>query len=151
MNDVQNIQSVMEVDFMWDVIMNPAEYPDEVLAVAIDGMKDVSRQLYEARVRVENTLIDRMKRENATKLDFLGKGGQRFRLTLKSGSMTCTDKTADEIYRGAGFDPLEIGEYVFKPSWSKAKEARKFGGDKQIIIDDLFKAGNPSLDIKEVE
>jgi hypothetical protein len=57
-------------------------------------------------------------------------------------------KNLDEIYSAAGFDPMEIGNLVYKPTWSKAKEAAKFGGPKKEIIDRYFKPGKPSLEVK---
>lgn len=128
---------------------NPREYPEELLGAALTVVKDMQVQLREARVHVEGVLSERMQKENATKLPFRGVDGKDYMATLKSGAVECKNKVAADVYAAAGFDPREIGEYVFKPSWSKAKEARKFGGDKQLLIDELFKPGAPSLDIKE--
>jgi hypothetical protein len=61
------------------------------------------------------------------------------------------EKGGESKYAAAGFSPDEIGGYVFKPSWSKAKEARKLGGDKQLVIDEIFTEGKPSLTIEEAK
>jgi len=42
-----------------------------------------------------------------------------------------------------------MGETVFVPhSWGKMKEIRKQGADVQLLIDELYVAGNPSIEIK---
>lgn len=128
---------------------NPREYPEELLGAAILVVKDMDAQLREARALVEGVLLEKMRGENASKLQFRGLDGNEYRVTVKSGPMECKDKNAADKFMAAGFPAEEIGEFVFKPSWSKAKEARKFGGEKQLIIDELFKAGAPSIDIKE--
>ena len=132
-----------------DICVNPADYPEELLGAALTVVKDMQVQLREARVHVEGVLSERMQKENATKLPFRGADGKDYMATLKSGAVECKDKAAADTYAAAGFKPEEIGEYVFKPSWAKAKEARKLGGEKQLLIDELFKPGAPSLDIKE--
>jgi len=37
---------------------------------------------------------------------------------------------------------------VYKPSWSKAKEARKLGGKKQKVIDEIFAEGKKTIKIE---
>jgi len=142
------IQSVNGVNLN-DVIERPDAYPEEVLGAAIDVITDMSRQIREAKLRLEMHIIGKMKADNSTKLIFIGNDGNKKLITLKSGPVQCESKDGDMIYKRHGFDPLEIGEYIFKPSWSKAKEARKFGGDKQVVIDDLFKNGKESITISE--
>ena len=129
---------------------NPSTYPEELLGAALNVVKDMQAQLREAKIHVEGVLLEKMQKENASKLPFIGVDGKNYMATVKSGAVECKDKTADMAYQNAGFDPREIGEYIFKPSWTKAKEARKLGGEKQLLIDELFRAGAPSLDIKEV-
>lgn len=132
-----------------DVITRPEAYPEEVIGAAVDVIVEMSRQIREAEVRLKGHIIEKMKHDNATKLMFVSNDGGNKMITLKSGSMQCENKDADMVYKKHGFDPMEIGEYVFKPSWSKAKEARKFGGDKQLVIDELFKNGKQSITISE--
>lgn len=147
MNDVLNINIGPEL--LRAICERPTDYPEELLGAALSVVSDMQAQLREARVHVEGVLIERMQKENATKLAFRGMDGRDYKATVKSGAVTCKDKDAAERYADAGFQPEEIGEYIFKPSWTKAKEARKFGGDKQLIIDELFKQGAASLEIKE--
>lgn len=130
-----------------DIIADP-NTPDEVCAAAVTVLDDMARQIREAKTLIAGRLTEHMTSENATKLKFRGPNGDDLVVTLKTGATKCEAKDADERYRQYGFDPLEIGSYKFEPSWSKAKEARKLGGDKQLIIDELFKAGKPSIEIK---
>jgi hypothetical protein len=130
-----------------DVIENPRGYPEEMVAATLDMIINLSRVLRESKVRLEGHLISMMKSENATKLKIIAFDKAERMVTLKAGQVKA-DKDADNIYKNNGFDPLEIGEYVFKPSWSKAKEARKLGGPKQTIIDEIFKQDDPSIEIK---
>ena len=139
---------ILGADDLLAIATNPGNYPEEVLCVAIDVIRDMSAQIYEAKKRIEGHIIKKMQLDNATKQSFRGTDGKEKMATLKFGSMKCKNKEANIIYRDSGFDPKEIGEYVFKPSWSKAKEARKFGGEKQLIIDELFKQGNTTIEIK---
>lgn len=143
-----NALAVVEDKTMLDVIARPDEHEVEVVATAIDLIRDLSRQLYEQKVRLEGSVIARMQADNATKLFTLNSAGKDIVVTLKSGPMECKAKDADIVYGQHGFDPQEIGLYVFKPAWVRAKEARKFGGEKQLLIDELFTPGKPSLDIK---
>jgi|GEM_PF-1537982 len=128
-----------------DVICNPSAYEPEIVLAVIDSANDIARQVREVKMRLEGDILIRMKKEGATKWTFKDINGEERRATLKKGPMKCELKEADENYRMFGFDPLEIGEYVFKPSWSKAKEARKVGGEKQQIIDTMFVEGKESI------
>jgi len=132
-----------------DVLSDP-EASDEIVVAAVDVLNDMSRQLRDAKTLLQGRIIERMTKDNATKLPFIASGGVQKVATLKSGSMECKRDDADEFYKQNGFDPLEIGKYIFEPSWTKAKEARKMGGTKQLAIDELFKAGNSSIKIDEL-
>ena len=130
-----------------DIIKKPNDYPEEIVAISFDTIKRIRSQLYEMQFILENNLVTRMEKDKSTKL--LLKDGEVERIaTLKAGKMECKDKDADNTYANAGFDPLEIGKYVFKPVWSQAKEAMKFGGEKKEIIEKLFKEGKKSIEIK---
>ena len=130
-----------------DIIQKPNDFPEEVVAVSLDAIRRIRSKLYEPQVLLENNLITRMEKDNSTKL--LLKDGDNERVgTLKSGKMECKEKDVDITYKDAGFDPLEIGKYIFKPEWSKAKEARKYGGSKKEIIEKVFKEGKKSIEIK---
>jgi hypothetical protein len=130
-----------------DIAMRPDMYPDEAKGMALDEIKKVYNQISQFKMMLEGHIINKMKMENASKLVFIGTDGNEKIMKLKKGSMT-PDKNAENKYKNAGFEPLEIGEFVFKPSWVKAKEARKFGGEKQTIIDEIFQEGKPSLIIE---
>jgi hypothetical protein len=137
----RNIQG-LDID---DVICNPSAYEPEIVLAVIDSANDISRQAREVKMRLEADIISRMKKEDATKWMFIDVNGQERKATLKKGPVKCEMKEADENYKMFGFDPIEIGEYVFKPSWQKAKEARKFGGEKQKVIDGMFVEGKESI------
>ena len=134
-----------------DVATDPNAYEIEEVGTALNLVKDLSRQLYEKKTMLEGNIIARMQKDNATKLTTLSVDGRDVVITLKAGSMTADARTVENEYSEGGYDPKEIGEYVFKPSWSKAKEARKTGGRKQEIIDKVFESGKQSLDIKYKE
>jgi len=131
-----------------DVIANPDKFPDEVIAASLDKVKSINSQLYEAKKILEGHLINNMEEDSATKLIFKNVKGEEMIATLKSGPMKSIDGP-DIYYKEKGFNPLEIGEYVFKPSWTKAKEARKFGAAKQDAIDVIFHQGEPSIELKK--
>ena len=145
MNELTHVQGMD----LAEVVKNPALFPEETVAAALDFIKRVAGQWYENKMRLENYLINEMEKENASKIIFVTTDGNEAVATLKAGTTKCDVRAADDIYKEQGFDPLEIGEYVFKPSWTKAKEARKFGGEKQLVIDELFKPGRASLTITE--
>lgn len=138
-NDLTDIMKVFE---------SPADYPVEQVANAYDRLKQVTRIIYETKKRVEGHIISEMKKDNATKMNIIGADGEQKVITLKAGQMKASER-ADETYAKAGFPVDEIGSYVFKSSWSKAKQARKHGGEKQKVIDKIFKAGEQGLTIKE--
>jgi len=132
------------------IMEQPENFQIEAVATAIDFLTDLERNFRDKNWKLKTYLINQMKLESATKLMIKDVHGIEKIVTLKTGYKKCEDKHADQRYGQAGFDILEIGDYIFKPSWSKAKEARKFGGDKQRIIDNLFQEGNPTLEIKEI-
>ena len=127
------------------MLANPGNYPEEVVGAAIEFMQSASREINEKKRILEQNLVSRMEKDEATKMVILDYQGNERVVTLMSGKVDCKAKNADEVYREKGFDPLEIGEFVYKPSWSKAKQARKIGGEKKKVIDNLFKAGNKYL------
>jgi len=131
-------------------IVNNKEISDEIIIAAIDRLNDYSKQLRDAKTLLQGRIIERMKYDNATKLPFISSDGLEKIATLSSGKIECNNKNADKLYAEKGFNTLEIGDYIFRPSWSKAKEARKVGGENQKIIDDLFKSGEPHLKIDDI-
>lgn len=132
------------------IMERPGDYPEEVVGAALDWITDVSRQVYEIKKRLDGNLVMRMSQENATKMGIVDINGNRKIMTLKPGAIGCKHKTPDLEYERHGFDPAEIGALVYKPIWSLAKEARKVGGDKQLVIDELFQPGNSRIEIKEM-
>ena len=130
-------------------ILSDPEMQEEIVIAAIDVLTEASRQLREAKMVLTGRILAKMKADNATKMLFVGRDGEQKVATRTNGSMGCSNKYADEAYKAAGFDPLEIGKYVFEPSWTKAKEARKVGGLKQQTIDSLFQAESEYIKIAE--
>jgi hypothetical protein len=147
--------ALVKIDFgvqgqtLMDVCMNPDSYPEEIVAAYMDAVVSVSQQIREARVMLEANLLKRMNADNATKMMFKSIDGRELVATKKKGAVKCESKDADEIVKSHGFQPGMIGDYKFSPSWSKAREARKLGGDIQVIIDDLFKEQKESITISE--
>jgi hypothetical protein len=130
-----------------DDVVKDIDAPDEIILAAVDVLSEMSRKIYEAKTLLQGRIIERMQRDNATKMPFVAQDGITKICTLKPGSMESKMPDADIYYKEQGFDPLEIGAYVYKPSWTKAKEMRKMGGVKQLAIDEIFKAGSPTLKI----
>ncbi|HNR88554.1 MAG TPA: hypothetical protein PKM65_09470 [Spirochaetota bacterium] len=131
-------------DDIRDVIACPANYPDEMIATALDYLADVSSHMRELKTRLEGTLVMKMQSGGATKLVFKAINGQEKVATMRSGTPK-PSKDAETLYVNSGFDPLEIGKYKFEASWSMAKNARKFGGEKQRVIDQIFKPGDAAI------
>ena len=131
-----------------DIAQHPDNYPEEAVCMCLDTLKNIRSKLYEKVVIVEQNLINRMIADGSTKIGFKDVSGETKIGTLKSGTVSCTKKDIDLEYKRYGFQPLEIGEYIFKPSWSKAKEARKYGGLKKEIIDKYFIEGKKGVTIK---
>ena len=135
---------------LMEIIEHIDDYPIEVKAVALDVLREMSSQIKDKQNYVETKIIIEMQKDNATKEVFKGNDGVNKTLTLKSGFMR-PELKPDEVvsmWTKAGFDVNDIGTFEFKPSWSKAKNQRKFGGDKQLVIDEIFKQGPPSLKIE---
>ena len=134
-----------------DIVKNPSQYPEELVFAAFDLIIEMGRQVNDAKLRTSQYLKGKMISENATKFNFIGLDGREKLATLKSGTVECKRKDADIVYQKHGFRPEEIGEYKFCPIWSMAKEARKHGGEKQLIIDELFKSREPSIELKDIK
>lgn len=147
MNDITN-QNVQGIN-IFEIAKSPAQYPEELKSAALDIVKNnMLKILRDCKTRLELSIINGMTKDEATKLKFIGIDKEEKTLTLQTGKIDCKEKTIDKIYENNGFDPLEIGEYVFKPSWTKAKEARKLGGKKKELIDKYFAEGEKRLTIK---
>lgn len=149
MNDLLQLNFGATGATLQDVAMNPNAYPAEIRGAYLDVIKAMKSQLREVEQIIEAHLLSEMVHDNATKMVFKSIDGRDMVATRKKGSVQCKEKDADERYKSEGFDPLEIGNYEFKASWTKAKEARKLGGDKQLIIDELFKEQKESIVITE--
>jgi len=141
---MNNAPAKIEYDLEF-IAKNVRNLPEEVVCAALEYGKTKASQLREINTLLEGVIVEKMKADNATKMIFKNTSGQEMIATLKTGSVKCDSKDPDIIYQEQGFDPLEIGEYIFKPSWSKAKEARKLGRNKQIVIDNLFKPGKDTI------
>jgi hypothetical protein len=149
MNALLSVDFGVEGQTLQDVIMNPDKYPIELQAAYMDVVNSMSKQIREAKKILEAHIRKQMADDNATKLLFKSIDGRELWATLKKGSMECEAKNADEIMKEHGFQPTVIGNYEFKPSWTKAKEVRKQGGDIQVVIDDLFKESKESIIISD--
>ena len=145
------MNEITAIDISSDIVRQPENYPDEMVAAATLNIKEIINQAYEAKKRLEHHIIKRMEEEQASKLFFNDGSGRELVATLRSGSVECTEKNIDLIFEQIGFQPIEIGDYVFKPSWTKAKEAAKVGGEKKILIEKYFKSGEKKLVIDEVK
>lgn len=131
-----------------DIIERPDNYPVEQVAAVYEAITGIASQIREAQARLKGRIIKNMKEDNATKL-FFKSGERELVATLSAGSKKSV-KDADVEFEKAGFSPLEIGSYEFKPSWSKAKSVMKVGGPKRELIEKIFIDGEPTIVIDEV-
>ena len=130
---------------------NPNTYPEEVVAAGLDVIKNMEAQLREYKQNMTANMIARMNNDNATKLKFINTRGEERTLTLKKGSMKLnTDiKDYDKYIEKAGFVPEMLGKMIFQPfPWKEMKEIRKQGGELQVLVDELYKEGQPSLTVE---
>ena len=130
---------------------NPNTYPEEVVAAGFDVIKDIEAQLRIYKQNMTANMIHRMNNDNATKLKFINTRGEERTLTLKKGSMKLnTDiKDYDKYIEKAGFVPEMLGRMIFQPfPWKEMKEIRKQGGELQVLVDEIYKEGQPSLTVE---
>ncbi len=134
-----------------EVGLNPNAYPEEVAAAGFDVVKEIEAQLKIYKQNIGASLMNRMNNDNATKLLFVDVKGNQKTLTLKKGSMKLNSsiKNYEEYIKKSGYMPEMLGEYLFEPfSWGKIKEIRKQGGELQVLCDEIYQEGNPSIEIK---
>lgn len=146
---MMELQTTIQGTNVFDVIENPANYPDELLAATFDVIKIMSSQVRDASKKLEGHIMNRMKIDGAKKLEFVGHDGTPLVIKLRAGSQICEAKDADAQISAAGFDPLEFGRYVYEPKWSLAKEQAALGGPKKELVERLFSAKPDSLIIEE--
>lgn len=147
MNELQTtIQNVT----LQEIGTNPNTYPEEVVAAAFDTIKQFESVLKEYKQNISANMIARMNKDNATKIIFLDTKGNQRTLTLKKGSMKLNPdiKDYDKYIEKAGFIPESLGKMIFQPfPWKEMKETHKQGGDIQVLIDEIYKEGTPSLTV----
>jgi len=144
-------QPVFDNVTILDVLNNPNNYPEETICKVIDLVSDMSRSLKEAKENLTGNLIRRMREDNATKRLFYNSLGVQKTATLKTTTPTLNKaiKNIEGFIKNAGFEPEQLGEYKFVPhGWSIMKEIRKQGGDIQVLCDELYPEGSPTLEIK---
>jgi hypothetical protein len=149
MNELQTTIQGMTVH---EICVSPDNYPEEVVAAAFDALKEIKSQIREYETSISGNMIRRMREDNATKIPFINVKGEQKYLTLKKGAMKINPdiKNIEEYIQKAHLAPEQIGEYKFTPfAWGKCKELRKMGGDLQVVIDDIYIEGTPSLTVTE--
>ena len=135
-----------------DLLANLNTMPEEVIAAGLDVIKNIETKLKDHKQAMSANLIRRMEHDNATKLPFIGVDGKEKVLTLKKGAMKLNPaiKNYEDYISAAGFTPGMLGEYKFTPlGWKDIKEIRKQGGNVQLVCDEMYKEGQPSLVIEE--
>jgi len=115
-----------------NIALNPDEFSLDVCVDTFSYLDTQIEQLSKLKKNLKDNIISRMKKNNATIIPY-GNGEIR----LVPGKIVPT-KGLEEEWSAEGFIALEVGDYVFKPSWSKAKEVKKLGGKKSEIIDKYF-------------
>jgi hypothetical protein len=149
MNELQTTIQGMTVN---EICANPDSYPEEVVAAAFDALNVIKKQIRENEVNLSANMIRRMREDNATKIPFINVKGEQKYLTLKKGAMKVnpTIKDIEAFIIKTGLAPKMLGEHKFVPhSWGKCKELRKMGGDLQVVIDEIYIEGSPSLTVTE--
>ena len=135
-----------------DILMNMDNFPEEVVAAGLDVLGNMEKQIRDKKQTMNANLIRRLQEENATKLPFIGVDGKEKVLTVKKGSMKLNPgiKNWEEFITQAGFTPDMLGEYKFSPlGWKDIKEIRKQGGNIQLLCDEMYREGQPSIVIEE--
>lgn len=131
---------------------NANNLPEEVVGAGLDVLKNIKAQIRDAELTMSASLIRRMREENATKLPFIGVDGKEKVLTVKKGAMKLNPaiKNWEDYITQAGFAPEMFGQYKFSPDpWNVAKEKRKVGGNTQLLCDEMYIEGQPSITIEE--
>lgn len=149
MNELQTTIDGMSVH---EICTSPGNYPDEVVAAAFDALKEIKSLVRDYEVNLSGNMIRRMTEDNATKIPFVNVRGEKKFLTLKKGAMKLNPaiKDYEEYIKQAGLAPEMIGEYKFVPhNWGKCKETRKMGGDLQLVIDEIYIEGPPSITVTD--
>ena len=135
-----------------DIARNPDSFPEEVIGAGLDVLKEFKAQIRDFEQTMTANIIRRMQTENATKLPFIGVDGKEKILTIKKGAMKLNPaiKNWEDYITQAGFTPDMLGEYKFSPlGWKDIKEIRKQGGNIQLVCDEMYKEGQPSIVIEE--
>jgi hypothetical protein len=143
--NVLNQININDIEFS-DLLRNLNDYSDEVLGAVLCEIKNIAGQVREAQLLLEAHVIERMARDNATKMLIKSFDGTSKMLTRCAGAKNI-HKNAEAIILQAGFNPVDYGDYIYKPSWSKSKEARKLGGLIQSVLDEVFKPGKEYIKI----
>ena len=149
MNELQTTIQGMTVN---EICANPDSYPEEVVAAAFDALNTIKKQIRENEINLSANMIRRMRENNATKIPYINVQGEKKFLTIKKGAMKLNPaiKDIEEYIKKAGLFPEMLGEYKFTPhSWGKCKESRKMGGDLQLVIDEIYVEGPPSLTVTD--
>ena len=149
MNDVTQI-TIQNVTLA-TIGSDPNTYPEEVVCAAMDTIIEMERVLRMYKQNMTANLIGRMRKDNATKIQFISTTGAERIATLKAGTKKLNPaiKDTEEYIKSQGFDPMQFGEYKFVPAgWSVFKEKRKLGGNVQLMCDELYIEGTPGIDIK---
>lgn len=148
---MKELQTTIQNVTLTELGTNPNTFPEEVVAAGFDLIKELEAKLRFYKQNMTANMIHRMNNDNATKLKFINTRGEERTLTLKKGSMKLnTDiKDYDKYIEKAGFVPEMLGKMIFQPfPWKEMKEIRKQGGELQVLVDEIYKEGQPSLTVE---
>jgi hypothetical protein len=138
--------------YLMNVIEDIDDMPDEERIVTLETMRQMRSRLWETLAFVEGKIIVSMLNDDTKKLSYRDEEGRSKEAVLKQKTPKCVkkDEEAKLVYERYGFDRHDIGDDVFKVSWTKAKKAMDYSGEKKLVIEDLFKSDGYSIEIKEV-
>lgn len=149
MNDISQI-TIQNVTLA-TIGSDPNTYPEEVVCAALDTLTEMERVLRLYKQNITANLLNRMRHDNATKIQFIDTKGAERMATMKLGTKKLNPaiKDPEEFIRQSGFQPEQFGEYKYVPAgWSVFKEKRKLGGDVQLLCDEMYIEGTPGIEIK---
>jgi len=143
--DLQN--TATNLPTLEEVLHCPDTYTPEQLAPFLRLISLKAQEVFLQKKVIEQVIISKMNKMGATKLEAKVDGEILAVYTLTPGRMEAV-KDADKLYKEAGCDPLEIGNYNFKASWKAASQLIKFGGEKAKLIESLFQRTADTLKTK---
>ena len=130
-----------------DIAENPKNYPLPQVLTAYQTIASIGKECAFHKKQLNDYIMQDMRDKDAKKAVFCDAQGNEHTCAIKPGKIFAI-KDIEAKWKDAGFEPLEIGSYEFKASWTHAKALKSFGGEKSKLIDQLFEQTTATLEIK---